>query len=279
MTTFRQSPGVTRQFVNQALSYRLESAEWLPCLDLVDDLIRRKPELGAKRQMVAGGWMMYAGPHSPMNHMIGMGLQGPVSKEEFDQVENFYRRHNSVCEAVVSPYADASLLGHLGERGYRVTEWNSVLVRELSSGEHFDSDAGNIKIRAVGPDDARQWSEVVARGFADIAAVSPDLFVPFASAANSICFVAWVNDKAVGGAGGSVFPREGIAPFYGASTLPEYRNRGVQNAFFQARLEAAMAAGCQLAVVSTLPGSVSQRNAERNGFRLAYTKVAMQRML
>jgi hypothetical protein len=279
LTTFRQSPGVTRLFVNQALSYRLESAEWLPCLDLIDDLARRKPELAAERQMVAGGWMMYAGPHSPMNHMIGMGLQGPLSKEEFDQVEDFYRRHNSVCEVVVSPYVDVSLTRYLGERGYRITEWNSVLVRELSPSERFDPNAGNIEIRAIGPGDARSWSEVVARGFADIAAVSPDLFVPFASATNSICFIAWADGKPAGGAGGSVFPREGIAPLYGASTLPEYRNRGLQNAFFQARLGAATAAGCQLAVVCTLPGSVSQRNAERNGFRVAYTKVAMQREL
>jgi GNAT superfamily N-acetyltransferase len=86
-----------------------------------------------------------------------------------------------------------------------------------------------------------------------------------------------LGGKPAGGAAGSVYPEPGIAPFYGAATLPEYRNRGVQNALFQARLRAAAAAGCDLAIVCTQPGSLSQRNAERNGFRVAYTKVAMQR--
>jgi acetyltransferase (GNAT) family protein len=279
VTTFRQSRSSAHGIVDQALSYRLESAEWLPSLHLVDQLARDKPEVQAERQMVAGGWMMYGGPQSPLNHMIGMGLQGPVSKVEFEQVEEFYRRHNSVCEVVVSPYSDASLLEHLGERGYRITEWNSVLVRELIPGEPADFAEDAIKIRSVGPDNARLWSEIVAQGFAEIAPVSPELFMPFASAPNSICFIAEIDGRTVAGAGGSVFPQEGIAPFYGAATLPEFRNRGAQNALFQARLQAAARAQCKLAVVCTLPGSVSQRNAERNGFWLAYTKVAMQRRL
>ncbi len=35
--------------------------------------------------------------------------------------------------------------------------------------------------------------------------------------------------------------------------------------------------GCEYAVVSTQPGSGSQRNMERRGFRVAYTKVVMTR--
>lgn len=279
MTTFRQSPIAAPPFIDQTFSYRLEAAEWLPSLHLIDQLAEHNPQLGAERKIVAGGWMTYAGPQSPLNHIIGMGLQGPVSKEEFDQVEDFYRRHQSVCEVVVSPYADMSLLAHLGERGYRITEWNSVLVRDLVPSECFPLSESHIQIRAVAPENARQWAEVVARGFADIATVSPDLFLPFANCSNSICFLAFLNGEVAGAAGGSIFPEMGISPFYGAATLPQFRNRGVHNALFQARLRAAAGGECQWAVVCTLPGSASQRNAERNGFRLAYTKVAMQRLL
>jgi GNAT superfamily N-acetyltransferase len=262
-------------FVDAALSYRLESAEWLPSLGWIDRIAGDQPASGAERRMVAGGWMLYAGPQSPANHVIGMGLRGPVSREEFDSVEEFYRRHKSVCEVVVSPYADLSLLGHLGERGYRITEWNSVLVRPLDAEERFDTSA--IEVRPVGPAEVMRWAEIVARGFADVARVAPEVLVPLARVHNAICFFAYVDGQPAGGAGGSLFPREGIAPLYGASTLAEFRNRGVQNALFQARLRAAAAAGCQLAVVCAQPGTASQRNAERNGFRLAYTKVAMQR--
>jgi GNAT superfamily N-acetyltransferase len=68
-----------------------------------------------------------------------------------------------------------------------------------------------------------------------------------------------------------------MAAFFGASTLPEFRNRGLQSALLQARLNLACEAGCDLAVIVTRPGSVSQRNAERAGFRLAYTKAILMR--
>ncbi len=43
------------------------------------------------------------------------------------------------------------------------------------------------------------------------------------------------------------------------------------------RLDYAAAAGCQLATMGALPGSTSQRNAERLGFRVAYTKLVLVR--
>ena len=262
-------------FVDSELSFRFESAEWLPSLGMVDALQRDHPEVGAAKQQVAGGWMCYAGPQSPLNHMVGMGLQGPVSVEEFDQVEAFYRDRGSICEIVVSPYVDPSMMALLSQRGYQVSEWNSVLVRELLGNESFTTD--DLDIRPVSQSDALKWAKVIASCFAEIPGVTPELFLPFAAATNAICFIAYIDGKAVGGAGGSVFPKEGVSPFYGAATLPEYRNRGVQNALFQVRLQAATKAGCKYALVSTQPGTVSQRNAERNGFHVAYTKVAMQR--
>ncbi len=266
--------------VDAEFSYRLESAEWLPSLDFVDRLAREDPELGAAKQMVAGGWMAYCGvPVSPLNHMVGMGLQGPVSAADMDQVEEFYReRQCPFCEIVVSPYAHPTLIEQLGERaGYRITEFNSVLVRRIYAAEHFDTRGFNIL--RVQPADALRWAEIVAQGFADLWPLPPDFFVPFATPQNAICFLAYADGKPVGGAGGSVFPEHGIAPLYGASTLPAFRNRGIHNALFRARLRAAAEAGCELAVMSTLPGSGSQRNAERNGFRLAYTKIVTQKKL
>jgi hypothetical protein len=42
-------------------------------------------------------------------------------------------------------------------------------------------------------------------------------------------------------------------------------------------LRVAVEEGCDLATASTLPGSVSQRNYERNGFHVAYTKAVLVR--
>jgi hypothetical protein len=43
-------------------------------------------------------------------------------------------------------------------------------------------------------------------------------------------------------------------------------------AFVEARLRFAAERGCDLAMMGALPGSASQRNAERQGFRIAYTR-------
>ena len=67
----------------------------------------------------------------------------------------------------------------------------------------------------------------------------------------------------------------GVAEFGGASTRPAFRRRGVQTALLHARMDAAREAGCDLALVVTAPGEESQRNVERAGFRLAYTKVVV----
>jgi GNAT superfamily N-acetyltransferase len=83
-------------------------------------------------------------------------------------------------------------------------------------------------------------------------------------------FLAFLNGEPVGGAGMATF--DGVANLFGASTLPAFRNRGVQTALIQTRLAFAVASGCDFAKVTTLPGSGSQRNVERQGFQVAYTR-------
>ena len=68
---------------------------------------------------------------------------------------------------------------------------------------------------------------------------------------------------------------DGLALFCGDG--PSFRHRGVQRRFF-ARLAHALAAGCRLAMICTQPGSGSQRNAERQGFRVAYARTMLTKL-
>jgi len=63
----------------------------------------------------------------------------------------------------------------------------------------------------------------------------------------------------------------------GAATLPAYRRRGVQSALLASRLALARELGCDLAVVTTQPGSKSQGNVQRLGFELAYSRAILVR--
>ena len=84
-------------------------------------------------------------------------------------------------------------------------------------------------------------------------------------------FLAEQNGRAI--ATGALCLNEGIALLAGASTIPEGRGRGAQLALLSSRLAYAADHGCDLAMMCALPGSGSQRNAERHGFRIAYTRM------
>ncbi len=71
---------------------------------------------------------------------------------------------------------------------------------------------------------------------------------------------------------GMLFVYDDAAFLAGASTVPEGRKKGAQNALLAARLRFAAEQGCTIAMMSAAPGSTSQRNAEKNEFRIAYTR-------
>lgn len=79
-------------------------------------------------------------------------------------------------------------------------------------------------------------------------------------------FVAEIAGERVGMA--SMAVREGVAYLATCGVLPRYRGRGVQQAMIRARLAAAHAAGCRLALGGGRLFSPPRRNFERCGFGL-----------
>ena len=71
----------------------------------------------------------------------------------------------------------------------------------------------------------------------------------------------------------------GIAALFTTSTRSSFRKRGLQTALLDWRLRFAKENGARIATIETDPGSDSQRNAERFGFRLAYVTVELVKPL
>ena len=92
-----------------------------------------------------------------------------------------------------------------------------------------------------------------------------------------VALLAWIGEKAVASAAGLIIAEHNVFAMFGDATLPEFRRRGIQSALVQARLRAAAEAGLDLAAVVTQGGSTSQRNYERMGFRVAYSKATLVR--
>ena len=262
-------------FVDLAFARRLEMAEMiLP--DCVEALSRRDSKHGIAAEAIAGGIAFFGGVTYPANQIVGMGLYGEVTEDHLDRVQSFFHSRGVPSTIVVSPLADASLLAALAPRGYRIHEFNSVLIRRINPEEPFVPAPG-VVVEPVRPETVDAWAGAIAQGFSEFSPVSEDVFTGFAYLPGALAFLARIEGKIVGGCGGRIIPEARLAALFGTATLPEFRRRGVQSALIALRLHQAAKAGCEYAVVSTLPGGGSQRNMERRGFRLAYTKLVMVR--
>jgi len=166
----------------------------------------------------------------------------------------------------------------LGCRGYRLTEMENVLVRAIQGDEPVPPPAAEISVRRAAPGEAKLWASIIGEGFFGTAEPEPqlmELVLAGFSTKSATCFFGCLDGRPVGAA--VVHTHDGVAMLNGAATLQPFRGRGVHTALHHARLSFAVAAGCELARVVTQPGSASQRNAERQGFSVAYTRVAMVR--
>ena len=228
-------------------------------------------------ETIAGGYAVYCGANSPVTQAVGLGLNGPVSRAEFDRLEEFYFSRNEAVRVETCPMADATLLEHYKERGYHVSEFTNVMVRGIASDERWKAVEG-VEVRKAGPGEMDLWTLTVAQGFAEhfpVTAEILDVMKLFAMGKNAECYLARVDGRVAGGA--TLALRENVAGLFGASTLPDFRGRGVQTALLQTRLQRAAEAGCSMGVSLAQPGSVSQRNIMRQGFRVLYTRVKFER--
>jgi GNAT superfamily N-acetyltransferase len=254
-----------------ALARRLERTEARANAAFVESRARAQPESGATWTEVAGAYAMFDGVGSPLTQTFGVGVFDPVGPAEMERLEAFFAERGAEVFHEVSPMADPALLGVLAERGYRPVELTSVLFRPTT-----DAPPGvGVAVRRTGPDEAALWARVAAAGWSSEGAGVEEFMRAFgevsARAEGTHGFLAELDGEPV--AAGALTLGEGVALLAGASTLPAARRRGAQRALLAARLRFAAEQGCALAMMGALPGSASQRNAERQGFRIAYTRI------
>jgi len=277
------------KFMDIELARRLERASAMSGKACAEGAARVRPEIGAAAEEIASGIAVFAGVDSPVTQALGIGLNGPVDSAELDRLEQFYQSRGAPVAIELCPLAGLSLYEELAKREYRLVEVSNVLVRELKPADEFTAppcapegkSPGRdhpFVVRKAAPEDEEPFTRTVAQGFAELAPVSQailDVMAGFFRSENTRSFLAFVDGVAAGG--GSVFAFGGVGGIFGASTLPPFRGRGVQTALLAARLNWAAKQGCDLAKGITLPGSVSHRNHERFGFRVAYTRTKLVR--
>jgi GNAT superfamily N-acetyltransferase len=257
------------------LARRLEAAEAAGAAAAAETLLRIDPSSGAAVLGVGGGVAAFLGVGSPLTHAMGVGVAAPVAPAALDSVEAFYRERRSGALFELSPLADFGLFEELGRRGYRIVELATLLARGMA--EPPAVPAAGVVIEAGARERADLWVRTLALGFHG-KDEDPAMRLAgrvLAEHAGPGALLAFVEGRAAGG--GALAIHAGVACFFADATLAEERGRGVQSALIAHRLALAAGAGCDLAMATTAPGSVSQRNYERAGFRVVYTRVCVLR--
>lgn len=254
------------------LARRLERVEGQANAAFVQARAAHQPESRAGCTEVAGAFVLFDGPESPLSQTFGLGLFGDVTGAHLDRIECFYSERGAPCDHEISPLAGPEMGAMLAERGYVPIEHASVLYQPLPALTTLPvSEAWTIR-RAL-PEEAEAWAALAARGWSDLAeaeAFMRSIGRLVVEREGSLALFAERGGRPQ--ATGALSLHDGVALFAGASTVPAARGQGAQTALLHSRLEMAAEAGCDLAAMVTLPGSASQRNAERAGFRVAYTR-------
>ena len=253
------------------LARQLEGAEAAANAAFVEARARVEPGIGATWIEVAGASALFDGVGSPLTQTFGVGVFDPFLTPEFDKVERFFRERGSATQHEVCSLAASASVALLSERGYKPIEESVVLVRSTVGGLESPN---QIAVRQIAASEASLWARVAAQGWSseanELAAFVEKIGHIMTQTFGVHCFIAEADGEPI--AVGALNLQSGIALLAGASTIPKARRQGAQRALLQARLSFAAARGVELAMVVTQPGSASQRNAERQGFRPVYTR-------
>ena len=276
------SAGRAPLFCDTALAGRIERVE-VQLIAQSSEAARCRAGMAGFVTPIAGGVASFAGEGSPYNKVAGLGFGGVPDPAALDEIEKAFAAFGSPVQIELAHLADPAIGAVLAGRGYQLESFENVLGRALAGGSERVMPSG-VEVRPSGEEEFETWLDVVAEG-----SVHPDTQgVPWheefsreaiigaerdSAAAGDMRYAALRDGVIVGGA--TMRISEGVAQLTGAATVPAHRRRGVQTALLSARLADAAAAGCDVAVITTQPGSRSQQNAQRQGFDLLYTRAVL----
>jgi ribosomal protein S18 acetylase RimI-like enzyme len=277
-------------FATASLARRIERAETTLIGDSARSAARRARNAGIFISDINGGVAACVEPDSPFNKVAGLGFDGVPEAKALDEVERAFDAQGQPVRVEIATLADPAVAQAFTRRGYDLIGFENVLgltldqdmVRKLASSPLPE----RLAIAETTAEDERAWADTVITGF-----LHPDAFdgpasdqnfprdvlertyADMAASGGFARYLARFGEAVAGGAGLRVF--DNVAQLCGAATLPAFRRRGVQSALLRRRLVDAGSQGCDLAVVTTQPGSKSQENVQRFGFELLYSRAVL----
>jgi ribosomal protein S18 acetylase RimI-like enzyme len=269
-----------------SLARRIEQAESGLMAGMGQSSARR---LGSDQVIVSsigGGAAVMPGPGSPLSKVAGLGFE-PLDEAALDLVERDFARFQTPVRIELSSLGDPATGKLLSARGYALSGFENVLGLSLGSPFPLAPPASTaILIERTAPQEVPVFIEVITTGFMhpdtfdgpstvepiDRAHIEP-IFQDIASLEGFSQYLAKRDGQPAGAASMRIHDR--VAQLCGAATLPGHRRLGIQTALLRERLVHAARAGCDIAIVTTEPGSKSQENVQRQGFELLYVRAIL----
>ncbi|HXW05240.1 MAG TPA: GNAT family N-acetyltransferase [Vicinamibacterales bacterium] len=273
-------------FGTTSLARRIERAERTLIEEGAAAAARRRGPGRVHVFPLAGGTAVFTELGSPFNKVAGLGFEGLPDSGAMDEVERTFAALGAPVQVELASLGDPGVAKFLTGRGYALVGFENVLGLSLPAARPRDGASSFITIERAGGEMTKVWRDTVIDGF-----LEPDTFDgPVShetfdrSAIERVYedviatgayepYVARYDGAIAGGASLRMF--EGVAQLCGAATLKAYRRRGIQSALLQHRLADSAERGCDLAIVTTQPGSKSQENVQRFGFELLYTRAIL----
>ncbi|MEL6406967.1 MAG: hypothetical protein AAFR81_21530 [Chloroflexota bacterium] len=212
-----------------------------------------------------------ASDHTYMNRVMRVTAKHVDLLEE---IITWYREQDVQYRVEIIPHlTDEALLRELFRLGLAPAEFNTVFYARPPSDPQ--SLPAEVEVKTYVDDDLEAFATLFTTLYSDLSVSQKDALRIETLARHSQpgwrCYLAWVGGEL--GAWSRMYIRGNTASFSGAMSLPKYRQRGLQAALLRQRKLDAKALGCNLFVSQATPGTTSQRNMERAGFRVAYNKV------
>lgn len=273
-------------FASTELARRIEAAErdWIE--ECTAASARRAGKDSAFCLAIGGGAAAFSGTESPFTKVVGLGFEGVPAGAALERVESEFEERGAGVQVELCALAQAGVAEALTRRGYALVGFENVLGRALDGSVAWREPA-ELSLEPSSDGELDTWIDVVVSAFAtpDAQGVAAHESFPRAALERSVRDMAGARGLrrylarrgGVPAGGASMRFAGGVALLCGAATLPEHRRRGVQGALLERRLSDAARAGCDVAVVTTLPGSKSQENVQKHGFELLYARAILRR--
>jgi len=204
-----------------------------------------------------------------VNRAIALGMGEPLTVAGLRALKDEFASYGLKNFALqISPHGMRGLGSEqIAETGLVEREHWVKLLR--GNGKVADIPADGIVVREVEAGDFLGFGDVSVRGFG-----RPPIIAHWMGATVGDPrwrhYLAWIDGQPAGAA--ALYWQDDYAWLGIGSTLPEYRQRGVQQRLIAARLQAGLALGVKYFVAETESRNVSCGNLQKAGFEVVYER-------